>query len=77
MTDTDEVRKRDEYWSSDEYLKRNAAGAHANSQVILTELERLKSELKDVNEQLNKFDRNFWALGFGIVMLMLLIWMSE
>ena len=70
-----ESRERDDYWKSDEYLKRNAAGAHSNSNVILSELEELKSELREITTKLDKHNRYLWALGFGILLLMLQLWL--
>ncbi len=72
MSDTSRLQEREEFWTSDEYLKRNATGAHANSKVIISELEEVKSELREMNAKLDKFDRYFWALGFGILIVMFL-----
>ncbi len=70
-----------DYWSSDEYLKRNAAGAHSGTKVIYAKLEEfeseievIKSELLELNSKLDTIDRNCWALGLGLVLLLWLTW---
>lgn len=70
-----------EYWNSDEYLKRNAAGAHSGTRIIYekleefeSEIEAIKSELLEVHSKLDRIDRNCWALGFGVLLLLWLTW---
>ncbi len=77
------VEEQSDYWNSDEYLKRNAAGAHSGTHAIIAKLETLQdqldslsSEISEIQLKLDKIDRNCWALGFGILIVMWLSWKS-
>jgi hypothetical protein len=62
------------YWEGDEYLKRNAAGAHSGTNMILAKLEEFDTELAVLHSKMERIDRNCWAIGFGLLLVMWLTW---
>ena len=61
----------EEYWNSDEYLKRNAAGAHSNSKLILAEMEQMKESIAEANSRLDRL-LTIVVLGMAIFFLILI-----
>ena len=56
-----------DFWNTDEYLRRNAAGAHANTNVVISEIETVKAALTEGNSRLAKIERTLFSPAIGML----------